>query len=157
MPSASTPSEEEQARRRELTGLLTDIPGAERVKSAILDLYSIGATPVLEAVWRGIGESPMGREYLAVHIHAVQKGQRAGIGPWPDRLRKWLVQTVRTARGPLIFPHSGPMTTIRFMLVEEGFATLIKGRVTIDPIFAQTVRVALERVSAIAGGGLTSA
>src|SRR2546422_5955200 len=32
--------------------------------------------------------------------------------------------------------HSGPMTCIRFMLVEEGFATLVNGAVSIEPAFA---------------------
>jgi hypothetical protein len=34
------------------------------------------------------------------------------------------------------------------MLVEEGFATLVDGAVSIEPAFANAVRVALERVAA---------
>ena len=40
--------------------------------------------------------------------------------------------------------HSGSLTTIRFMLVEEGFARILDGVVNIEPVFSDTLRLALQ-------------
>ena len=139
--------EEEEARRREIAPALAQLTGASNAKDVLLDLYAIGGRPVLDAVLRAIDESPLGRPYLAVHLHFGQRREVSALSKWPDCLRLWLVRD-RQAGLTKIFIHSGPMTCIRFMLVEEGFATLVNGAVSIEPAFADAVRIALERCAA---------
>src|SRR3989442_15070376 len=138
---------EEEARRREIATALGQLTGASHVKDVLLDLYAIGGRPVLDAVSQAIGEFPLGRPYLALHIHFGRRREISALPQWPDHLRLWLVRD-RKAGLTKIFIHSGPMTCIRFMLVEEGFATLVNGAVSIEPAFADAVRIALERCAA---------
>ena len=138
---------EEEARRREIATALGQLTGASHVKAVLLDLYAIGGRPVLDAVSQAIGEFPLGRPYLALHIHFGRRREISALPQWPDHLRLWLVRD-RKAGLTKIFIHSGPMTCIRFMLVEEGFATLVNGAVSIEPAFADAVRIALERCAA---------
>src|SRR2546422_7401809 len=90
---------------------------------------------------------PLRRSYLPLHIHFGRRREISALPQWPDHLRLWLVRD-RKAGLTKIFIHSGPMTCIRFMLVEEGFATLVNGAVSIEPAFADAVRIALERCAA---------
>ena len=119
--------------------MLSQDPAASHANGVLLELHAMGGMRVLDAVAQGIAETPLGRPYLSVLIHAVE---RRGTGParsWRDKLRYWLA---RTSKDESIFPHSGPMTSLRFMLVEEGFAKRVDGEVTIDPMFASAVRLA---------------
>ena len=133
----------EETRRRGLAAALARFPDEAHAKQVVLDLYSIGGRPVLEAVLHAIGTSALGRGYLSLHIQAVARGDRAGLASWRDRLRLWLIRE-REAGFTSIVLHSGSMTTIRFMLVEEGFAKRLDGAVSIDPAFLDAVRLALD-------------
>ena len=133
----------QEARGPDLAAALARVADASHAKDTLLDLYSIGGRTVLEGVSRAIGESALGREYLSIHIHAVERGDRSALPPWRDRLRLWLARE-RQAGLTSIPLHSGSMTTIRFMLVEEGLAKLLNGAVTIDPAFSESVRLALD-------------
>lgn len=140
---------EEEDRRRNLAPALARLGDASPAKEVVLDLYSIGGRPVLDAVARAIGGSPLGREYLSSHIHAVER-ERAALPPWRDRLRLWLTRERRAGHTSMSL-HSGCMTTIRFMLVEEGFAKLLNGSVSIEPAFSDAVRLAREAARAFTG------
>ncbi len=124
------------------------LPAAAHVNGVVLDLYSIGGMPLLQALWLGIGESELGRAYLSIHIHATERGRPGPARPWRAVLDTCFARWGRDIQH--IFPHSAAMTTLRFMLVEEGFAKSVNGVVTIDPMFADALRRALS------SGGLPS-
>ena len=98
---------EEEARRREIATALGQLTGASHVKDVLLDLYAIGGRPVLDAVSQAIGEFPLGRPYLALHIHFGRRREISALPQWPDHLRLWLVRD-RKAGLTKIFIHSGP-------------------------------------------------
>jgi len=120
-----------------LATALSPLPVASHANRVVLELYSIGGLAVLDAVAQGIGESPLGLAYLSVHLGAQRRGE--ADHSWRDSLHYWLT---RVGKNDLrIFPHSGAMTALRFMLVVEGFANLVDGNVTVDPIFANALRL----------------
>jgi len=123
---------------RDLASALSPLPVASHANRVVLELYSIGGLAVLDVVAQGIGESPLGLAYLSVHLEAQRRGKANHA--WRDSLRIWLTRVGEN--DPLIFPHSGAMTALRFMLVQEGFANLVDGNVTIDPVFANALRLA---------------
>ena len=121
--------------RGNLAAALSQLPVSSHANSVVLELYSIGGQAVLDAVALGISEHPMGRAYLSVHLDAVRRGN--ADRSWRETLPFWLPYGENLP----IFPHSGAMTAIRFMLVQEGFANLVDGNVTIDPMFADALRL----------------
>jgi hypothetical protein len=139
--------DEEEARRREMAAALARLTGASHARDVLVDLYAIGGRPVLDAVSHAISEAPDGRQYLAIHIHSVQRGGGPAFPQWRDGLRYMLVREGR-AGVTKVDRHSAPMTCIRFMLVAEGFARLVNRAVSIERRFADAVRIALEHSSA---------
>ena len=123
---------------RDLASALSPLPVASHANRVVLEVYSIGGLAVLDAVAQGIGESPQGLAYLSVHLWAQRRGN--ADHSWRDSLRSWLTRVGEN--DPWIFPHSGAMTALRFMLVVEGFVNLVDGNVTIDPVFANALRLA---------------
>jgi hypothetical protein len=145
---------EEEARRKELAPALANLTGASHAIAVVLDLYSIGNRPVLDAVSCAIGDTPLGRAYLSGHIHEVKRRGTPAPPPWRDQLRHTLMW--ERQRGIAIWPHSPSMTCLRFMLAREGFARLVKregfaklfkGVVTIEPTFQESVRIALQALT----------
>ncbi len=124
--------------QRDLTSALSPLPAASHANRVVLELYSIGGLAVLDAVAQGISASPLGLAYLSVHLGGLRRDK--ADHSWRDRLRYWLTRV--GANDLSIFPHSGAMTALRFMLVLEGFANLVDGTVTIDPVFANALRLA---------------
>ena len=130
-----SPDEKSQ---RDLASALSPLPVASHANHVVLELYSIGGVAVLDAVAPGVGASPLGLAYLSVHLCAQHRGN--ADYSWRASLRSWLLRGGEN--DPLIFPHSGAMTALRFMLVVEGFATLVDGHMIIDPVFANALRLA---------------